>query len=121
LEAHANAPSFFFEGGLRFFPPAFLVADLDNKLMYADPLFHLTHGFSDELINVPTRARNFQRAFGKSRLVNPKRYGALTSFDYARYRLSVFTRAEAAAIVSYLEYKRDYAAKDLTKKEMTRL
>lgn len=118
LDVHANALNFFSEGGLRFFLPAFLVADLDNKLMYADPLFHLTHGFSDGLIEVPTQARNFRRTFGKSRLVNPKRYGALTTFDYARFRLSVFTREEAAAIVSYLEYKRDYDAQDLAKKEI---
>ena len=31
----------------------------------------------------------------------------MTSYDYARYRLSVFTREEASAIVAYLEYKRD--------------
>jgi hypothetical protein len=31
----------------------------------------------------------------------------MTSYDYARWRLSVFTREEANAIVSYLEFKRD--------------
>jgi len=31
----------------------------------------------------------------------------MTSFDYARYRLSVFSREEAAAIVMYLEYRRE--------------
>ena len=31
----------------------------------------------------------------------------MTSYDYARYRLSVFTREEASAIVAYLEFKRD--------------
>jgi hypothetical protein len=31
----------------------------------------------------------------------------MTSYDYARYRLSVFTREEAGAIVAYLEFKRD--------------
>lgn len=30
----------------------------------------------------------------------------MTSFDYARFRLSVFAREEAAAIVMYLDYKR---------------
>ncbi len=31
----------------------------------------------------------------------------MTSYDYARYRLSVFTKEEAKAIVAYLSYKRD--------------
>ncbi len=31
----------------------------------------------------------------------------MTSYDYARYRLSIFTREEANAIVAYLEFKRD--------------
>ena len=31
----------------------------------------------------------------------------MTSYDYARWRLSVFTREEANAIVAYLEFKRD--------------
>jgi hypothetical protein len=39
--------------------------------------------------------------------MNQRRYGAMTSYDYARYRLSIFTREEADAIVAYLEFKRD--------------
>ena len=31
----------------------------------------------------------------------------MTSYDYTRWRLSVFTREEANAIVAYLEFKRD--------------
>ena len=31
----------------------------------------------------------------------------MTSYDYARCRLSVFTREEATAIVAYLKFKRD--------------
>src|SRR3712207_5078755 len=45
---------------------------------------------------------------GRLAFINPRRYGAATSYDYARYRLSVFTREEASAIVSYLKYKRDF-------------
>jgi hypothetical protein len=44
---------------------------------------------------------------GKSAFINPRRYGAMTSYDYARWRLSVFTREEAGAIVAYLRFKRD--------------
>ena len=32
----------------------------------------------------------------------------MTCEDYARYRLSVFSREEAQAIVAYLRYKRDH-------------
>jgi hypothetical protein len=91
LDAHASALSFFSEGGFRYFLPAYLIADLHGQLDTADPLFHLTHGFSDA-----------------SRFVNPRRYGAMTFYDYARCRLSVFTREEAGAIVAYLEFKRDF-------------
>lgn len=31
----------------------------------------------------------------------------MTFYDYAQYRLSVFTKEEAQAIVAYLRYKRD--------------
>ena len=44
---------------------------------------------------------------GRSAFLNPRRYGAMTSYDYARWRLSVFSREEANAIVAYLEFKRD--------------
>ena len=44
---------------------------------------------------------------GGSAFFNPRRYGAMTSYDYARWRLSIFTREEANTIVAYLEYKRD--------------
>lgn len=107
LDAHNEALSFFSEGGFRFFLPAYLVADLRDALQTADPLFHLTHGFSDGSVEVRAKTRTFVRRFGKSAFINPRRYGAITFHDYARYRLSVFTKEEAQAIVSYLRYKRD--------------
>ena len=110
LDAHGAALSFFSEAGFRFFLPAYLIADVSGRLMYAEPLFHLTHGFSDGEVEAPTKVRTFRIKFGKSQIVNPRRYGAMTSYDYARYRLSVFTREEAQAIVAYLEFKRQSAA-----------
>ncbi len=107
LDGHASALSFFSEAGFRFFLPAYLIADLQDKLSTADPLFHLTHGFSDSSVKVPTKAGVLTRKFGKSVLVNPRRYGAMTSYDYARYRLSIFTKEEAGAIIAYLRYKYD--------------
>jgi hypothetical protein len=107
LDGHASALSFFSEAGFRYFLPAYLIADLRGELQTADPLFHLTHGFSDWSTEVPAGDRTLVLRHGKSAFINPRRYGAMTSYDYARYRLSIFTREEAGAIVAYLEYKRD--------------
>jgi hypothetical protein len=106
LDAHYTALGFFSEAGLRYFLPAFLVADVRGRLHTADPVFHLTHGFSDQSHEERIGGRVFVRRWGKTALVNPRRYGAATWLDYARYRLSVFTREEAAAIVAYLRWKR---------------
>ena len=39
-------------------------------------------------------------------------------YDYARYRLSVFTKEEAKAIVAYLGYKRDSDCLNLDKERI---
>lgn len=103
----ADALNFFSEAALRFFLPAYLIADLRDQFQTADPLFTLTHGFSDLSIEIPTKSGVFVRKTGKSTFINPRRYGGMTFYDYARWRLSVFTREEAKAIVVYLTYKRD--------------
>ena len=107
LDANSEALSFFSEGGFRFFLPAYLIADLEGLLQNADPVFHLTSGFSDTVVRLPTKARVYEKTIGKSALLNPRRYGAMTFYDYARYRLSIFTCEEAEAILAYLEYRRD--------------
>lgn len=104
LDQHASALHFFSEAGLRFFIPAFLVADLRGELKHADPLFTAS-GFSDLTIEITKRDRKFLIKSGRSQLLNPRLYGAMTFLDYARYRLSIFNREEAVAIVAYLEYK----------------
>jgi len=108
LDAHSSALSFFSEAGLRFFLPAYLTADLQGQLKSADPVVPLTHGFSDIEVRTTINNREFVVRTGKSELVNPRRYGAGTFYDYAQFRLSIFTREEAQVIVSYLEYKRDF-------------
>jgi len=107
LDTHSGALNFFSEAGLRFFLPAYLIADLHDELQSADPVFVLVHGFSDLEINHQIKERDFVRRTGKTTFVNPKRYGAMTFYDYARWRLSIFTREEAQAIVAYLRYRRD--------------
>ncbi|MCK6630389.1 MAG: hypothetical protein L6R45_35110 [Anaerolineae bacterium] len=105
LDRHYAALSFFSEAGLRFFLPAYLIADLRDELQTAEPLFGLIHGFSDVTVEHQTKTRLFKRTTGQTVFLNPRRYGAMTFYDYARFRLSVFTREEAQAIVAYLQYK----------------
>lgn len=108
LDPHHAALSFFSEAGFRFFLPAFLVADLRGRLQTADPLGALTGGFYTGEVELSVGQGTVVQRYGGTTLLNPLRYGAMTVEDYARFRLSIFTREEAAAIVSYLEYKRDH-------------
>lgn len=105
LDGCYEALSFFSEAGLRFFLPAYLIADVREELQTAEPLFVLVHGFCDVSITQQTNTAVFIRKTGKTAFVNPRRYGGMTFYDYACCRLSVFTREEAGAIVTYLRYK----------------
>ena len=118
LDASYTALSFFSEGGFRYFLPAYLIADLEERLQTADPVFHLTNGFSDRVVKIPAGQRIYEKRVGKSAFVNPQRYGAMTWQDHARRQLSVFTREEAGAIVAYLEYKRDQDSHELNTQEI---
>jgi hypothetical protein len=69
-----------------------MVADIRGELQCSNPAFNLTLGLDD-------------RSSGA--LVNPRRYGQRTWFDYARYKFSMFSREESAAIVAYLRFKRE--------------
>jgi hypothetical protein len=104
LDQHYSALSFFSEGALRYFIPAYIVADIRGQLQTADPVFALTHGFDDWSSSIEAAGRSWNRRYGPSVLLNPQRYGAMTIGDYARFRLSVFTREEASAVVLYLRY-----------------
>ncbi len=107
LDTNYDALGFMSEGGFRFFMPAYLIADLNQQLDSADPSFHLGVLF-DDVIEVPVGDKVFENRIGPSQLFGPRGgYGAMTVGDYVRYRNSVFTREEAAAIVAYLEYRRD--------------
>jgi hypothetical protein len=115
LDAHYCALSFFSEAGFRFFLPAYLIADLREELQTADPSFHLWHGFATISAEMPVGSQKFQRHSGGGTLLNPKRYGAMTWIDYARHRLSVFTREEAQAIVAYMTCRRERDAMGVDK------
>jgi hypothetical protein len=110
LDRQYSALHFFSQAGLRFFLPAYLMADLRGELQTADPLFVLIHGFQQVVVRHRTARGTFERKTGKGVFVNPRRYGAVTFDAYARWRLSVFGREEATAIVAYLRYKQQTAA-----------
>jgi hypothetical protein len=118
LDPNYTALSFFSEGGFRHFLPAFLIADLQGRLQTADPVFHLTKGFSDQVVKIPTGSHVYEKTIGKSAFVNPRRYGAMTWHDYVRNKLAIFTREEAYAIVSYLEWRRDADSLGINRQEI---
>jgi hypothetical protein len=76
LDGCYDALSFFSEAGLRFFHPAYLIADIREELHTAEPLFVLVHGFSDVSIKHQTNTHVFIRKTGKTAFVNPQRSGA---------------------------------------------
>jgi len=118
LDPNYNALSFFSEGGFRHFLPGFLIADLQGRLQTADPVFHLTNGFFDQVVKIPAGSRVYEKTIGKSAFVNPRRYGAMTWHDYVRNKLAIFTREEACAIVAYLEWRRDADSLGINKQEI---
>lgn len=99
-----SALSFFSDEAFRFYLPAYLLADLDGRLQQADPVFKLTHGLDD---------------ISREQKINPRRYGEMTWFDYARYRFATFDARQRAAIVGYLGVRRD--ADDLVAFEKRRI
>lgn len=93
-DGYGSALSFFSDEAFRFYLPAYLIADIDGQLERHDPVFHLTHGLTDD--------RRGDR-------VNPRRYGERTWFDEKGHKFAVFDRAQVRAIVSYLKFKRETA------------
>jgi hypothetical protein len=93
-DGFGTALSFFSREAFRYYLPAYLLADLDEELRQADPVFHLWHGLDDENRDKP---------------VNERRYGRWTWFEAIAERFGLFTDAEARAIVAFLRYK---AARD---------
>jgi hypothetical protein len=120
LDTHYTVLSFFSEGGFRYFLPAFLVADVRDALQTANPVFHLTHGFADTVSTHDVGGRVFIRRSGRSQFINPRRYGAMTFLDYARCRLSVFSREESAAVVTYLTFIRGLEARETDREPIDR-
>ena len=91
-DGFGTALSFFSDEAFRFYLPAYLIADIDEKLQQQDPSFQLTHGLDDA---------------SRHEKINPRRYGERTWFEAQRHKFSVFSKQEVAAIVGYLTLRRD--------------
>jgi uncharacterized protein DUF6714 len=96
-EGWGTALSFFSDEAFHYYLPAYLLADLDDKLQQADPIFHLTHGLEKQSADTQ---------------INPRRYGARTWRSHAEWKFAMFDRDECAAIAAYLQHRREHG--DLT-------
>jgi hypothetical protein len=96
-DGFASALSFFSPAALRFYLPAYLIADLDGALEHADPVFYLTYGLTDGTRNA---------------LINPQRYGEFTWFEYVKERFTGFSVEEAQAIHAYLVHQQELVVTD---------
>ncbi|MGD8426540.1 MAG: hypothetical protein PVH63_02860 [Balneolaceae bacterium] len=90
-DGFGTALGFFSDEAFRYYLPAYLVASVRNELSRVDPVFHLIHGLDNSSKDVP---------------LNPRRYGSRSWGDYARFRHSIFSAKQAAAIAAYLEHER---------------
>src|SRR5262249_8313848 len=82
--------SFFSDKAFHYYLPAYLLADIDEKLERQNIVFHLTYGLTDDT---------------RSELANPNMCDDDTLFDEATSRFAAFNGEESAAIVAYLRYK----------------
>jgi len=85
----ASALSFFSPPAFRFYLPAYLIADINNKLINVDLIFHLCNYFMNS-----EKDKYISESYGETRW-----------WDYGIYRFSVFTLAEVKVIIEYLQYK----------------
>lgn len=97
-EGWGSALSFFSGEALRFYLPAYLVADLEGTLLTGDPTTRLCAFVTPLMEN--------------KRLA--KFYGGGTLGEHARREFALFDAAQVAAIVAYLWWKLDEAGYDPT-------
>ncbi len=89
-DGYGSALSFFSDEAFRFYLPAYLIADLDQKFRMVDPVFHLCFGLDD---------------VHGSQAINPRRYGRRTWLTEKRRKFAIFNPSQAEAMIAYLEYK----------------
>ncbi|MGE5048104.1 MAG: DUF6714 family protein [Deltaproteobacteria bacterium] len=91
----ASALSLFSPDGLRYFLPAYLIADMDGRLDRVDVALRLSAPFTEA---------------ARTTRVEPRRFGSLTHFEAAQQRFAELAYDEVAAIVAFLDNK---AARDV--------
>lgn len=92
----ASALSFLGDEAIRFYIPAYLVADLMGALHQVDPTFKLVHGFDD---------------LSRGQRIWPRKEETWT--DFARARWDGLAQMQAAAVVHYLEWRVERGGLDL--------
>lgn len=116
-----TALTFLSDAGLRYFLPAFLMADLqyygsNGDPLYAsnaEPIYGLTRGWEADLgpHSSGVTEAELEEVLGRERLEFLKRRGvdsvASARRDDTARRFAAFTRAERLAIIHYLEYRSD--------------
>lgn len=133
VQYHYPALSFFTPQAFRYFLPAFLVADLMADQLQvpasADPVFHLTHGFSSgppgmnklDLFDLEEVRQELAKQFPEleeAGLLSDDDRLELPEVDWearARQRFSLFGQQEREAIVAYLRHK---AGDELTRPQI---
>jgi hypothetical protein len=88
--ASPSALSFFSPAAFRFYLAAYLLADVDDQLVYTDPLFYLYFGLDEA-----TRRRPAGMARGAVR----------TWWEVQQEHFAPMSVTEAAAVVAYLRWK----------------
>jgi hypothetical protein len=102
-DGFSSSLSFFSKEAFHFYLAAYLMADLDGKLIHTNPVNYLTHGLTEST---------------KDQSINPRRYGQLTWFEYVSDRFSVFSVEEKRAIVQYLRFRLDKASTDFERTQI---
>ncbi|MEN7526301.1 DUF6714 family protein [Cupriavidus sp. DL-D2] len=89
---------FFSVEAFRYFLPAYLLRELDGHYFQQNELaFTLTSGLTE---------------VWQDKLVNPCRYGAMTSWDRAIHRFATLTKEQVNAVVAFLDYKIEESRED---------
>ncbi len=92
-----SALGLFSDEAFRYYLPAFLIADLDERLQRVDPVIQLCNGLNDEsTFDESTSPRLSVRAW----------------FEPSLHRFAVFSSDQCAAITAYLDYRKSRSSFD---------
>ena len=96
---HMEIRAFMSDAALRFYIPAYMVADLQGKMTFTDPSFSLIIGFDDQASE--RRHELATQLHAKWGMAPPKKF---TFGDLARRRWTQLDSIQVEAVVAYLEW-----------------